>query len=328
MWIGCRNRKGKKECRIGFSAFLCIFYLRTFYVNIRIDRIRCSDPVGGGSRSISYLLFLFTEKVCFTFFICRRDMLAGNAGCIPEYFNEKPYNAGIYSAHCNGAVPGGYLECIGKREAQNNYDGSQSACCGNSDIFCREFYICLSGYRGNAEINQINHAKMLEAKKNYQVNGEKTERIELYKLKDDRFANIMPYQPSHEGIEYWMKSYYELPMDVPIFWQRAGEKRVIEILEGEWYDDGLMGKSMKLRFDSNFENIITLRVNNTKQIEGQCITCTMGDFEAVYHVSVEGANEFYLTVPAGENEIDLTAAETVILQEDGREVSVALEVVY
>ena len=94
------------------------------------------------------------------------------------------------------------------------------------------FTFVLSGYRGNAEINQINHAKMLEAKKNYQVNGEKTERIELYKLKDDRFANIMPYQPSHEGIEYWMKSYYELPMDVPIFWQRAGEKRVIEILEG------------------------------------------------------------------------------------------------
>jgi hypothetical protein len=61
------------------------------------------------------------------------------------------------------------------------------------------FTFVLSGYRGNAEINQINHAKMLEAKKNYQVNGEKPERIELYKLKDDRFANIMPYQPSTRG---------------------------------------------------------------------------------------------------------------------------------
>ena len=69
-------------------------------------------------------------------------MFAGNAGCVPEYFHEKPYDAGIYSAHCNGAVPCGYLECIGKREAQKNYSGSQSACCGNSDIFCCEFYVC------------------------------------------------------------------------------------------------------------------------------------------------------------------------------------------
>ena len=57
-------------------------------------------------------------------------------------------------------------------------------------------------------------------------------------------------------------------------------------------------------------------------------SCTMGDFEIVYNVSMEGANEFYLTVPVGENEIDLTAAETVISQDDGREVSVTLEVAY
>ena len=190
------------------------------------------------------------------------------------------------------------------------------------------FSFVLSGYRENAEINQINHAKMLETKKNYQVNGEKPEKIELYKLKDERFANIMPYQPSHEGIEYWMKGYYELPMDIPIFWQQVGERRVIETLGGEWYEDGFMGKSVKIRFDSNFENIITLRVNNTQHIKGQSLVCTTGDFEQVYNVSVEGTNEFYLTIPAGENEINLTAAETVISEKDGRAVSVILEVVY
>ena len=190
------------------------------------------------------------------------------------------------------------------------------------------FSAVLSGYQVNAEINQINHAKMLEAKKNYQVNGEKPERIELYKLKDDRFANIMPYQPTREGIEYWMKNYYELTMDVPIFWQQVGEKRVIEVLEGEWYDDGFVGKSLKLRFDSNFENIITLRVNNTEHIEGQSLVCIMGEFETIYNVSGEDANEFYLTVPSGENEIYLVASETAILEEDGREVSVKLEVAY
>lgn len=190
------------------------------------------------------------------------------------------------------------------------------------------FSAVLSGYQVNAEINQINHAKMLEAKKNYQVNGEKPERIELYKLKDDRFANIMPYQPTREGIEYWMKNYYELTMDVPIFWQQVGEKRVIEVLEGEWYDDGFVGKSLKLRFDSNFENTITLRVNNTEHIEGQSLVCIMGEFETIYNVSGEDANEFYLTVPSGENEIYLVASETAILEEDGREVSVKLEVAY
>ena len=69
-------------------------------------------------------------------------------------------------------------------------------------------------------------------------------------------------------------------------------------------------------------------MNNTQHIEGQSLVCTTGDFEQVYNVSVEVTNEFYLTIPAGENEIDLTAAETVISEEDGREVSVILEVVY
>lgn len=320
--------KGRESAALVFLLF-CVYFIFEHIMSI-------SRSIGFSVRILwvvvvgAYLIFYFFSQNKFALLslfiggICSQGMLVVSPSISMRSHTMLEFILHIVMVQCLADI----WNVLGKERHRRIIAAVNLLVVGILIYSAVNFMFVLSGYQGNAEMNQINHAKMLEAKKNYQVNGEKPERIELYKLKDDRFANIMPYQPSHEGIEYWMKSYYELPMDVPIFWQQAGEKRVIETLEGEWYDDGLMGKSVKLRFDSNFENIITLRVNNTKQIEGQCITCTMGDFEAVYHVSVEGANEFYLTVPAGENEIDLTAAETVISQEDGREVSVELEVAY
>ena len=308
--------KGRKSAALVFLLF-CAYFIFEHFMSI-------SGSIGSGVRILwvvvvgAYLIFYFFSQKKFVLLslfvggICSQGMLVVSPSISMRSHTMLEFILHIVMVQCLADI----WNVLGKERHRTIMTAVNLLVVGILIYSAVNFTFVLSGYRGNAEINQINHAKMLEAKKNYQVNGEKPERIELYKLKDDRFANIMPYQPSHEGIEYWMKSYYELPMDVPIFWQRAGEKRVIETLEGEWYDDGLMGKSMKLRFDSNFENIITLRVNNTKQIEGQCITCTMGDFEIVYNVSMEGANEFYLTVPVGENEIDLTAAETVISQDD------------
>ena len=132
--------KGRKSAALVFLLF-CVYFIFEHIMSI-------SRSIGFSVRILwvvvvgAYLIFYFFSQNKFAFFIHRRDMFAGNAGCVPEYFHEKPYDAGIYSAHCNGAVPCGYLECIGKREAQKNYSGSQSACCGNSDIFCCEFYVC------------------------------------------------------------------------------------------------------------------------------------------------------------------------------------------
>lgn len=79
------------------------------------------------------------------------------------------------------------------------------------------FCYIIVGYKENDEINKINHYKLTEAGKKYQE-GNAVEKLELYKLYDDKYTTCMPYQEGYEYIEWWMKKYYELPLDVRFEW--------------------------------------------------------------------------------------------------------------
>ena len=58
-------------------------------------------------------------------------------------------------------------------------------------------------------LNQQNH-KILSSVKD-QVETEMIEKVVLYKLKNDVYAQSMPYQEEYAFIEEWMRKYYELP---------------------------------------------------------------------------------------------------------------------
>lgn len=70
-----------------------------------------------------------------------------------------------------------------------------------------------TGYKNNYRINQENHSRLLQAKDDYNA-GKSVSEIVLYKLCDDNYANMMPYQEGYKNIETWMKRYYELPDEV------------------------------------------------------------------------------------------------------------------
>ena len=72
------------------------------------------------------------------------------------------------------------------------------------------------GYRSNNVINQQNH-KILSSVKD-QVETEMIEKVVLYKLKNDIYAQSMPYQEEYAFIEDWMRKYYELPDGVKLEW--------------------------------------------------------------------------------------------------------------
>ncbi len=74
-----------------------------------------------------------------------------------------------------------------------------------------------SGYYGNYKINQINHYKLLEKSERIAA-GMECEEIVLYRLQDDRYASMMPYQ--HTFIQNWMKYYYKIPQEVTIIYER------------------------------------------------------------------------------------------------------------
>lgn len=68
----------------------------------------------------------------------------------------------------------------------------------------------------------MNHYMLAEAGKSYKA-GYEIEKVELYKLYDDRFATNMPYQEGYEYIEGWMKNYYELPQEIRFYWREMKE---------------------------------------------------------------------------------------------------------
>ena len=73
------------------------------------------------------------------------------------------------------------------------------------------------GYQTNYQINEMNHLKLVEASLAYEE-GHESEEVVLYKLRNDLFANKMPYYEDYRYIEYWMKNYYELPQTTTFHW--------------------------------------------------------------------------------------------------------------
>lgn len=92
-------------------------------------------------------------------------------------------------------------------------------------------YICL-GYLANQEVNIINRSKLAE-KKQLIKNGQNIDSIILYRLPDDTFSTVMPYQK--DFVEYWIKNYYELPQYVNFIWNEFDKQNnsfeVVESLE-------------------------------------------------------------------------------------------------
>lgn len=77
--------------------------------------------------------------------------------------------------------------------------------------------VIISGYRANYEINQKNNQILIAAREQYNEN-KLNKTIVLYRLKNDIYAQMMPYQEGYDYIEVWMKKYYELPDEVAFEW--------------------------------------------------------------------------------------------------------------
>lgn len=72
------------------------------------------------------------------------------------------------------------------------------------------------GYKSNYGINKLNY-ELLE---NYKESDGK--KITLYKIANLLYASAMPYNT--EGIEFWMKEYFNIPQDVEFVWVDCYEK--------------------------------------------------------------------------------------------------------
>lgn len=77
------------------------------------------------------------------------------------------------------------------------------------------------GYYRNAGINEKNHSILSEASLRRE-NGETVEKIVLYKLYDDAYAEDMPYNKQY--IEYWIRGYYNLPAEVIFDYEEAWKR--------------------------------------------------------------------------------------------------------
>lgn len=80
------------------------------------------------------------------------------------------------------------------------------------------FSYILHGYWVNYETQQMNHYKLLEASYQKLETKEKSE-IVLYKLLDDKFANIMQYREGYDYMIYWICKYYEIPENINFIWR-------------------------------------------------------------------------------------------------------------
>lgn len=73
-----------------------------------------------------------------------------------------------------------------------------------------------SGYLANYHANAENDSRLRTAYLSCQRTGQCAEHIELLKLPQPRYANVMPYD--RPLIEQWMKQYYRLPQHIQFIW--------------------------------------------------------------------------------------------------------------
>jgi hypothetical protein len=79
--------------------------------------------------------------------------------------------------------------------------------------FSRIFY----GYYRNSFVNTKNHQILKYASRRISY-GRKVEKIYLIKLKDDLYAQALPYMDNYEYIESWIKFYYDISPKVQFLW--------------------------------------------------------------------------------------------------------------
>jgi hypothetical protein len=77
--------------------------------------------------------------------------------------------------------------------------------------------LVLEGYRRNYETNSVNDYRLRVAAFEHARGVPIDQPIYLYKLPDQKAAEVMPYQ--RPLIETWMKKYYGLPSDIVFEWR-------------------------------------------------------------------------------------------------------------
>lgn len=183
----------------------------------------------------------------------------------------------------------------------------------------------ISGYKNNDEINKINHYKLIEAKARNAAGDEVTE-IDLYKLRDDNYANCMPYHPGHEYIEFWMKNYYELPQNIHFVWHNIDDSIQWYIKSGDYYDDHWLGKMAVFGIRANEERILRITVRNMENVKDQQLLCTIAGKESVFDIPSDKPGVFDIVIPKGNNDLTIQAAQTFKpTNGDTRELSVMID---
>ena len=191
---------------------------------------------------------------------------------------------------------------------------------------CINITYILNGYRNNYEINQINHYKLVEASRNVKADIPE-DVINLYKLNDDRFANIMGYDSLHTFIESWMKNYYELPAETRFRWMEFGDTSNYQVVDGNWYDGWLSDYAVLLF--SGKQKTTTFIFNNVTGKENMNVTV---EYNGVAETIFLPANEtivYSLELQEGDSEVKITPSEAFIPENgDERSLSVIMNVQY
>lgn len=78
---------------------------------------------------------------------------------------------------------------------------------------CLNFVYITYGYYCNADINKENDSTLKEVSRNIKQ-GETIRSVRIKKLKDDMFADAMPYHDNHEYVENMIRTYYDLPHNI------------------------------------------------------------------------------------------------------------------
>lgn len=188
------------------------------------------------------------------------------------------------------------------------------------------FGINFNGYYQNNEINKSNFQQLVNAGEKIK-NGGEVASINLYKLNDDSFANVMPYQDGFDFILYWMRNYYEIPQNVRIRYL-SKDKNPVQVIEGNWSNDGWLGKSATLYLNNSSEEKINLKASEVNDLQDMILNISVGEKKYVLEVEAGQTNSMEIIVPADE-EIIIEASKTFRPGNgDERELSVMMTVDY
>lgn len=185
----------------------------------------------------------------------------------------------------------------------------------------------LNGYKNNYEINQINNYKLIETARNIRA-GVPIEDVNLYRLNDDKFANIMGYDSLHSFIESWMKNYYELPSEIRFRWLTFGDTSNYQVIDGNWYDDGWLGDYAVMLF-SGKQKTVTFSFNNIAEKDNMVIFIEYKNNKYEVEVPANETVTYTVELEEGDSEVRITPSENFSPENgDERLLSVIMGVQY